>query len=317
MPYNFDQQDFITVNQVFKDAGESAFFLRELEHVKSKTYDTKYKNLKSFQLLPVDTSADAGAAIITYQRYTKIGYAKIISDYADDAPRADVYGTEETVRVYRVGNSYGYDRDEIRRSRMAGKNLDQRRANSAKRASDEEVDRIAWNGDSAHQINSFIDYPGITEYTVPNGVSGDTEWITKTPDEIIADMAGIVTGVIDSTNGVEVPDTMIMPIAQYEYISNTRVTDGDTNTIMNFFLKNNPHIKMIDWLTELKGAGDGGSDRYMVYPKNPDNVTLEIPLPFNQLSPVQKNYGFEILTETKTAGVIIYFPLSVSYGDGI
>lgn len=313
----YDQADFSVANAVFKDAGESAFFLRELEHVKSKSYDTKYKKLKAMELLPIDTTADAGDASITYQRYTKVGVAKIIRDYADDSPRVDVYGEEVTVKVYRIGDSYGYDRDEVRRSRKAGKRLDQKRANAAKRASDEKVDSIAWNGDTAHNIPGFIDYPGITEYTVPNGAAMSTEWNTKTPDEVIKDMAGIVTGVIDSTNGVEVPDTMLMPIEQYEYISNTRMTDGDSKTIRTYFLENNPHIKTIEWLTELKGAGAGGSDRFMVYPKNPDNVTLEMPLPYQQLPPQQKGYGFEILTETKTAGVIIYYPLAVAYGDGI
>lgn len=315
--YKPDAAEMAVANSVLKDSGESVFFLRELEHVKSKTYDTKYKMLKSFSLLPISSDADPASAIITYQSYTKVGIAKIINDYANDAPRVDVYGEEKSVRVYRIGNSYGYDRDEIRRSRKAGKNLDQKRANAAKRASDEKVDGIAWSGDSNYNIPGFIDYPGITEYTVPNGAGGNSTWASKTPDEVVADMAGIVTSVIDSTNGVEIPDTMTMPIAQFEDISNRRMTDGDSKTILKFFLDNNPHINKIDWLTELKGAGDGGSDRFMVYPKNPDSLTLEIPEIFNQLSPEKKGYGFEILTEQKTAGVIVYYPLSVAYGDGI
>lgn len=302
---------------VILDANESAFFLRELEHVKAKTYDTKYKHLKATTLLPVDTSADSGAKEITYQSYTKVGIAKIIADYADDAPRVDIYGTETTVKVYRVGDSYGYDRDEIRRSAMAGKSLDQRRANTAKRASDEKVDAIAWSGDTDYNIQGFITYPGITQYIVPNGVAGTATWATKTPDEIITDLNGIVDAVIDGTNGVEMPDTILMPIAQYRLISTTRMTGNSDETILSFFKKTNELVTTIDWLTELNAGGAGGLDRFMTYPKDPDHVTLEIPLPYTTLPPEQRNYGFVINTETKTAGVIVYYPLAIAYGDGI
>lgn len=317
--FEVPQNIYDTAMNIFNnDAGESAFFLRELEYIKSKSYDTKYKDLKATILLPVDTSADAGAAQITYQSYTKVGFAKIIADYADDSPRVDVYGEETTVQVYRIGDSYGWDRDEIRRSAVAGKSLDARKANAAKRASDQKVDEIAWNGESDYSINGFIDYPGITAYTVPaDGTGSTTTWSTKTPDQINRDMWGIVDAVVSSTNGKEIPDTMLMPITQYNLISSTRMTDGNDKTVRTFFLENNPYITMIDWLVELDGAGASGTDRYMVYPKDPDHVTLEIPLPYTTLPPQQKGYGFEILTETKTAGVIIYYPLSVAYGDGI
>lgn len=308
---------FHNTQTVIQDSGESAFFLRELESIEARSYDTKYKRLKAVELLPVDTTDDPGADTTTYQRFTKVGIAKIIADYADDAPRVDVYGEEVTTKIYRIGDSFGYDRQEIRRSRMAGKSLDARRANTAKRASDEKINEIAWNGETDYSISGFIDYPGITEYTVPNGVGGDTEWNTKTPDEIVADMSGIVTAIIDSTNGVEEPDTMLMPIEQFEYINNTRMADGTDTTILQFFLKNNMHIKNIDWLVELSGAGAGGADRYMVYPRVRENVALKIPLPYTQLPPQQKGYGFEILTETRCAGVVVYYPQSVAFGDGI
>lgn len=299
------------------DANESAFFLRELEFVKSKTYDRKYKNLKATMLIPVDTSADSGAMQITYQRFTKVGIAKIIADYADDAPRVDVYGEEVSQKIHIVGNSYGWSRDEIKRSVKAGKSLDQKKANAAKRASDEKINKLAWLGDSAHGVVGMFDFPGITEYTVPDGASTDPEWSTKTSDEILADLNGIMTAVINSTNGVEIPDTMIMPINQHRLIATKRVSSDSDLTILQYFLKTNGMINTVDWLTELSGAGAGGSDRFMVYPRDPDHLTLEIPLPYTTLPPQMENYGFKILTETKTAGVIIYYPQSVAFGDNI
>ena len=119
------------------DANESAFFKRALEAVKSRTYDVKRKTLKATTLIPVETDAPNGADVITYRSFDAVGVAKIISDYAKDFPRADVYGKEEMVKIFSLGSSYGYSIKEIRRAQMAGTNLDQKRAMAAKRAIDE------------------------------------------------------------------------------------------------------------------------------------------------------------------------------------
>lgn len=301
------------------DANESAFFKRQLEYIKTKTYDVMYKELKYPGILPVSTETPNGATTITWRSFEGVGFAKWISDYANDFPRVDVIGTEHSVKPKGMGDSYGYSIEEIRRAQFGRFNLNARRAKMARRAIEEKLNTTAIEGDDEYGLNGLIDYPGITEYTVPADGTGTSKlWSTKTPDEIIRDMSSIVSlGVMDPTNGVEIPDTMLMPLEHYEYISNTRMTGGSDKTIMKFFMENNPHIKTIDWLTELKGAGAGGTDRYMVYKKNPDKLTFEIPQMFEQFAPQQKGMEFQIPCHAKTGGVIVYYPLSIAFGDGI
>ena len=138
------------------DAGESAFFARELEYVIAQTYDVQYKELKAFSLLPISSEAGVGATEITWRQYSKVGMAQIIADYARDFPRADVDGTEHTSKVKGIGVSYGYSIEEIRRSQMVGKRLDQRKAEAARRAVDQKINSIAFSGDSAHGLGGFI-----------------------------------------------------------------------------------------------------------------------------------------------------------------
>lgn len=299
------------------DANESAFFKRQIEYVRARSYDTKYKQLKSFDLIPVSSEASSGHSEITYRKYTGVGFAKIIDDYANDFPRVDVFGEEATVKIKDIGASYGYSIKEIRSAQIAGVNLSTKRANFARRAVEEKINSIAWNGDASHGINGFLNYPGITEYTVPNGTGGATEWSSKTPDEIVADLSGIVTAVVDPTNGREAPNTMIMPIDQYLYLANTRMTGDSQKSILTYFMENNPFIATIEWVVELKGAGAGASDRFMVYSRSEENVSLEIPILFEQFNPIQKGMSYEIPVHGETAGVIVYYPLAVAYGDGI
>lgn len=301
------------------DARESAFFARELEFVKKKTFDTKFKPLKFMSLLPVSTEADNAAEEITFRSFTAYGIAKIIADYSEDLPVADVLGDETTVKVKSVGMAFKYSIQEIRRSQREGRRLDARRAEAARRSINQKLNSIAWSGDADYSIQGFLSYPGITEYTVPNDGTGTTKtWSTKTPDQIVRDMVGMVTAVVATTNGVEDPDTMILPIEQFELISTTRMTGNTDTTIMKYFLDNNPHIKSIEWLPELNNAGAGGSiDRMMVYSKSDDNVTFELPQPIEQFAPQEQNLAFKVSLHSRTAGVIVYFPLSVAFGDGI
>lgn len=299
------------------DANESAFFNRQLEYIKARTYDTKYKPLKALMLIPVSTEIPQGANQVTYRTFTSIGFAKVIADYAKDFPRVDVYGEEFTVKVKDIGDSYGYSIKEIRAAAYAGTNLNQRRANAARLAIDQKIDKIAWNGDADYNIQGFIDYPGMNEYTVPDGAALSPLWVDKTGDEIIADMNGIVTTIMVDTNGVEIPNTLLLPLEQFNLVSSTRMTDGNTMTILEFFLKNNPYVKTVDWLNELKGAGAGGTDRMIAYDRSPEKVTFELPQPFEQFTAQQEGMEFKVPCMATTAGVIMYYPLSAAYGDGI
>ena len=299
------------------DAGEQVFFARELDYVKKNSYDAKLAELKGLQIVPVSTEAGNGATSITYRRYKGVGVAKIISDYANDFPRVDVYGEEVTVKTKGVGDSYGYSIKEIRESMMSGKKLDVRRANTARRAIEEKLNKIALLGDSEAGFNGLINNPDITEYTVPaDGTGSAKSWSTKTADQIIRDVTGMVSAVMVPTYGREVPDTLALPLAQYNIIANTRV--GDTEkTILQYILATSPAIKKIVWLNELDGAGASGTDRMMVLCSDSEHLSFELPQTFEQFPPEAKGMSFDIVCHAETAGTIIYYPLSVAYGDGI
>lgn len=304
-------------NPMKLDANETSVFQRALEYIKSKTYDKKYKDLKATTLLPVSTEAPSGCQFITYRSFSMIGVAKIIADYANDFPRVDTFGEEKQAFVRGIGDSYGYSIPEIRRSQKEGTRLDSRRSNVARRANDEIVNTIAWTGDSNYKLQGFINFPGISEYTVPNGAGGNPQWSTKTPDEIVADVTGIINAVVVTTNGKEIPDTLLLPLSQFNLINDTRMAGNSDTTILQFILKNNQYLRSIEWLTELTGAGAGATDRFMVYPRDPDHVTLEIPQAFEQFPEQWKGMEAVIPCHSECGGVIVYFPLSVAFGDDI
>ena len=298
------------------DANESAFFKRQLEYVRAQSYDVKWAENKALALFPVDSSAGPAATDITWRQYTRVGMAKMVSDYADDFPRVDVNGTEKSVVPHDIGAAYGYSIQEIRRAQMAGFPLETRRADAARRAIEDKINTIAFSGDSATNLTGFIQYPGTTEFTLTSGVGGDT-WALKTADEILADMNGLVYAVLSATNGVEQPDTMLLPLAQYNTIKTKRLGTYSDTTVMDYFLKTNQYIKRIEWLVELATGSDTTGTRAMVFKNDADHLQLILPVPFEQFDYNKKGLAYTIPCLARTAGMIVYYPGSIAFVDGI
>ncbi|MBT8412478.1 MAG: DUF2184 domain-containing protein [Octadecabacter sp.] len=298
------------------DAGETLFFERELEHRKAQTYDVIKAPLKAFGLIPVSSTAGAGAESIVYEQYDATGVAKIIANYADDLPRADVKGKEFVAKVKSVGNSYGYSLQEIRGAQMAGKPLEQRKANAAGRAQREEWNLLAWYGDAEHGIPGWLSNANIPAAAVAAGVGG-VPWSSKTPDEILKDLNEGANSIVDLTNGAEQPDTVVMPVEQYTLIATTPRSSTSDTTILEYFIANSPFITSVEWANELKGRFTGGTDGFIAYRKDPDAIEFEMPVSFEQLPVQEKGLEYVVPCHSRVGGTIVRYPLSQCFRYGI
>lgn len=299
------------------DANESIFFARELEFVKSNTYDVLYPELKARKLLPVSNEAAPYADAIVYQQFDQVGVAKIIAGYQGPLPRADIKGKEFINPIKSLGCSYGYNIMEVRKSAALGKKLEQRKANSAKRAIAQKENDIAFLGDSDAGLSGFLNHSSISEITIPNDGSGSSKlWSTKTNAQILRDLHLMASRPVETTKGVEIPDTLLLPLTAFNLIASTPwSTSNDGKTILAVFLEQSQYIKQVDWLNELETAGAGNLRRMMSYKRDPMKLTLEIPQEFEQLDPQAVGLEFEIPCHSRIGGVLIYYPLGVSYGD--
>ena len=244
--------------------------------------------------------------------------AKIIADYANDFPRADIGGTEHSSPVKDLGVSYGYSVKEIRRAQKAGISLDTKRAEAARRAIDEKQDTIAWKGDAKAKLPGFWNAEGITEYVAANNAGGTSKaWADKTADEMVADFSGLVSAGPESTNGIEQPDTVILPLSLYLKLQNTPYGSNRDKTVLGFIRENFPQITRIDWVADLATAGAGGVSRVVAYARDPMKVEVQIPQRFEQMPPQLNGMVYDIPCLQSTGGTIVYYPMSVVFCDGL
>lgn len=304
----------------------STFFQRQLDYVKKQVYETQYAKRMAWDLIPMSFEANPGAKSITYEMFTQIGQAQFIGNYANDLPRVDVVAQDFTSFVRVFGMSYAYSTQDLRSAEMAmtyGDSpnkvyLPMERARSAKLAYEQFVNKIAWLGAPDYGLYGLTNLPSVPSAPVPaDGTGSSTTFASKTPAQIVRDLNNLVNSIPTLTDGVEMPNVVVLPVEQYNYIKSTPYSTLNTVSILNYFLDNNPNIEICQWVPELKGAGPGTTDMMIAYEKNSNKFWMENPLPFTQHQVEQRNLEYVIPCEASTAGLIVPYPLSINIAYGI
>lgn len=333
--YNTDEYNTLKGSNVIKgivgenmrfDSVEAAsvFFARELDQVKAKTYDKQYPELSALAYFPITSEVNEGAETTTYYSYDITGMAEIINNYATDLPRVDVKGESHTANIRSIGDSYGYNVQEMRASRMAGKSLDARKGAAARRASDYAVNKIAFAGDAKHNLvgifSSGNDIPVYTLSTVTIDGVQYTDFAHKAAEQILADINGMQMFIDKITMSIEKPDTLALPSYVYMDLATRRIPDTDT-TVLSFIKAHAPYLKNFESMSELQSTAtdinSSGKNVAFMYTKDAEKFSLEIPLPFNQFPLQITKLEVEIPCEQRTAGLIIYYPLSMLLAYGV
>lgn len=316
MTKHYDQADLKAIkdaNTFNEDA--SVFLAKQLTYVRNQALEVKKAPLNAFQVFPVTTDIPKGADSAVQYIYDAVGIAKVISDYADDLPRVDVFATEQVVRVKDLGVSYGYSDKELANAAFARVNLSASKATKSRRAIDLKINQIAWTGDAVNKITGFLNNPNISEYTLAAGASGQTAFKSKTETEILKDITEFLQTIADATNEVEQANTLLLAPSAYAHLATTRLTDSD-RTLLDFIRQVNPNLTRIMKVGELKGAAEDGSDMMVAGYFDPDYIKLEIPNRFDQKPAERRNLETVINCTASVAGVTVTIPMAFVKAKG-
>lgn len=317
------------------DAGEAAFFARQLEYVKARTYDIQYPEYLAQYWLPVSNEAGPGAESITWRQYDQFGRMALISKRGQDLPRVDIAAKETSHPIKSWGEAYGYTIQEIRNAQYAGVPLEQRKANAARLAYEQTVNEIGWfaNGSEVYGgvrgllylqnvINTVTDSITITG----NWCDADGQATATTPKQIIADIGTILMAPVIKSKNIERPNTLLMPLAAFGYLSRTMVTENSDTTILEFVRSTNPGVTFagVNELAgdDLKGVkkpsgGAGKTAVAIAFNRSTDKLVYEIPQPFEQFPVEVRGLEYVIPCHCRIAGVNAYYPKSVIIAEGV
>lgn len=298
------------MTSAYRADADAAFFLaRQLEKVKAKSYEQRFENLKGrVHFPPGSEPSGPGAETFTYEYYSSVGLAKVVSSYASDFPIVDVKTEEFPAMIKSLGAAYSYSFQEIRNAMFAGKDLISRKAIAARRSIAEKEDALIYFGSAADGLLGVLNNPNIPIVSLPYAVAAGS-----TADQIIETFNTLINTPIQLTNGVESVDTVLMTVEAFTYIRSVRIPDTNI-TIFKMLQDAHPGVDF-DWCTRLKGQGTGGVDLTFAYKRDEEHVYTEIASDFEQLPPDDNGRVTTINCHERFGGVVIPYPLAFAKGE--
>jgi hypothetical protein len=302
-----------------------SFLTTQANRIEPTVYAVRYPDVQYAQLIPVDTTGPEWINGVTYFSSDHVGRAAWFHAKADDVPHAEVLREkfETTVSLAAIG--YDYDLEELGRAMQLGQDLRPDKANAARRASEEFIDRVAFTGDTAKNYSGVANNPNVTAGSAAaTGTGSATTWASKTADNVLADVNAAISGIFTGTLGSEMADTLLLPQQQLIDIGTRRIDTVNQTTIRRWIEENNAYTMQTGQPLTIRGvwnlatAGSGGVPRMVAYRRAPEVLVLYMPMPFQFLPAYQRGpMRFEVPGIMRLSGVEVRRPRAMRYVDGI
>lgn len=291
------------------DAANLSFVVAQTAHIEAVVLKKKYPAITYAQDIPVDTSANPFATSVTFYASDAIGAAKVMNGKGDDMPLANVDMQKLDNAVSLAGIGYSFSLEEIGQAQMLGLNLDTMGADGARFAYEKFVDAVAYTGNTAMGVTGLYNTSGITTSAATGVFSG------LTPDQILTNVNVLLSGPYTASLGVEMADTLKLPLTVFADLAQRRLTDTALPLLM--------YIRDANIFTATTGrpltiAGDHRlTTRAVAYTKDPDVLKLHIPMPLRFLAPQPRNLGYVVPGMFRLAGLDIRRRGAVRYMDSV
>lgn len=302
-----------------------SFMVSQTTYIESQVYRIRYPDILYRTICPVDTSAGEWSKSVTYFSIDRVGEAAWFDGMSDDMRMADINRGKFEQGIEMAGIGYKYNLEEIAQAMMIpGLNLSAERAAAAVRASEEFTDRVVRIGDAAKGFTGMFNNANVTAVTAPaTGTGTSTTWATKTADQMITDVNAALTAVYTGSDTAEMADTVLLPIAQMQLLSNTRIPNTAISALQ-YLLANNTWTSVTKQPLTILGAlnldtaGANSTGRLIAYRNDPTVLKLHMPMPHRFLDVRQVgDLTYRVPGVLRIGSVEIRRPGAMIYYDGL
>lgn len=298
------------------DANETATFARELEYIQAGVIEKKYPNLVGVSLVPISGGAIfPGARSHTYREITSWGEAELLEEFSlDDFPSTDVKGSETTGKFRSFGAKYSYTFEELRARPSQSWDPTQKKAETARRVMEEKLDKLILDG-----VTGL--FTGLLNDAASQDDTSSDDWETGSEAgdvaAILATFRRMVANARIATKGVYNEFDFVISLAQSVkmnlFVPSTTVGGG--TTVGDFLLNHVQGVRSITTSPRSDGAGAGGKDRVLCFPRDPEVLDALVPVRFEQFAPQLTGMAFVTPCHGKYGGIRIFQPLAIRRAD--
>lgn len=298
-----------------------AFLQSQAAHIESQVYQIQYPDIQYRGLVPVDTSAAPFAGEVTYYSMDGYGQVKFMGNDGTDFPFVETDMRKHSVQIENLGVGYSYNEWELGMAQMLGINLTADKASIVRRVSEEKLDQIIFNGQPDMGWDGLIDSALVTKSDAPAGAGGVTEWLQKTPDEIIKDVTTVLSGIVTTSLQIERADTILLPLAALHHIASTPRASGSDMSILEWIKRYNVYTAetgaalMVRSVRGLENAAAGNHGRMIAYRRDPQILRFHMPMPLRFYPAQQWLLRYIVPAVMRCGGLEIRRPGGIRYLD--
>lgn len=311
----------------FEDAQAALpFVLAQGRNIETRVYQRRYPAFNYAAHVPVVTEGQPWAIGTTFFTVDTAGEAKFLSGAGTDMPFNQVTRDQTSHDFAMIGSGWEWNLEEINQAALYGVNLNDTKAMSAADKVERLLNDIAMRGSTEKNWTGLLNSTIVARTdAAATGTGSSTFWASKTVDQILADINGVLSSVRTNTGEVEWADTLRMPPDAFRDLATRRMGAGDGfMTVLEFIRRNNIYTAEtgqaldIQPLREARNASQDGGGRLVAYRKDPEVVRFHLPMPRRVLAPRQKSImGFETGIIARTGGTEIRLPGAFAYLDEI
>lgn len=245
-----------------------------------------------------------------------------ISPNTTTLPGVSINGERVTLPLRLLGQEVSYSSVELERSQLLGQPIDAQKFNALNTIYQMATDEMIYVGDTAVGAEGLVNSTLVTSGSVPNGAGGSPLWINKTPDEILKDVNDMITAAWQASGFAVCPDKLLLPPAQFAYISSQKISTAGNVSILTFLEDNSISLRVngrkldiqpLKWLT---GCGTGGADRMVAYTNDEERVRFPM-VPIRRETPYYLGIKFNAPYIWAFGEVEFVYPETAVYRDGI
>jgi len=293
----------------FQDNYEAAlsFVVNQRSHIEAEVIKRQYPEIRYSQFVPVDTSASAYAPSVTFFTQDQTGRPKMINGTGDDVPLVSLMREKFEATIGMGGIGYAFALEEIGAAQEVGRSLTSDGAEAARFACEQFVDEIAMNGAAGN--DGLLTMAGITE------TAAGATFAASTPDGVLSIINDELTRIETASNGVEIANTVILPLAVAGTMER-RLGDGSDTTILDFIMRANRYTRrtgqplMVEFDHRL-------TTKAVVYRRDPQVLKMHMPMPLRFLPPQLVNLDVRVPGMFRFSGVNIRRPGAMGRITGV
>lgn len=305
-----------------------AYFVNQLDNLDRKLYEPLYNVTwgRDINLRTGITMANESTSFIR-SNIGGIGTQNAqgkpwISPNTTTLPGVSVNGERVVLPLRLLGQEISYTSVELERSQLVGQPIDTQKFDAMNIMYQMNTDEMVYVGDNDVGTKGLLNSSLVTSGAVANGTAGTPQWTTKTPDEILKDVNDMVTAAWQASGFAVCPDKVLLPPAQFAYISSQKVSNAGNVSILQFLEDNSIALRVngrkleiqpVKWLT---GRGASGADRMVAYTNQEDKVRFPM-VPVRRETPYYLGIKFNAPYIWAFGEVEFLYPETVIYRDGI